>query len=856
MRQPAARCRILTPRHMPALSETQSISSAIEALAARYPARVAVRSPGRVLTYGELDAEANGIAGELLDRGLGVGDRVALRLDGLDRLVPAILGIFKAGGVYVPLDPTFPEARSRFVLDDCGAAFVLTDGGNGIDLSAVRTANSAPGVPVSPASLAVIVYTSGSTGEPKGVMQSHASLVSFVRNYAAPLGVTEHDRLSMLYSYGFAAANLDILTGLLHGATLCCHPTRQAGVSGLASWIAAEHITILHTLPTVFRQLASCLGSAETLESVRAVDLGGEPVTATDVKLFRAHFPPDAVLVNHYAATELSVIAQMQIVASTPIASGAMPVGFAPSGVEVRIVDAEGEDVPFGEEGEILVRSRHMSTGYWNRPELTALAFSADSSPDAWRSYRTGDAGRLRADGCLEHLGRKDSRLKIRGQSIEVAEVENALVATGALREAIVTARATPSGSTKLVAYGVPVDQASPTIEIVRAQLAVRLPDAMIPSALVLLDALPYTSTGKVDRNALPDPPPERPALATPILDARDDLEATLCRMWEEITGVSPVGVDDDFFALGGDSLGAAQLFVRIERLTGRRLPLSSILRAPTVARMAELVRTEPGYACAWHLTTLEARGTRRPLFFVHGLRGGVVFLRELVAALGPDQPAFAFEADGRFEGELGARSLEDLAAAYVDVLRGAVPDGPYRLCGYSAGGLVAFEMARQLVACGEPVTFLGLIDTYAPIEGRRVSPARKKFNHASVLASLPAGERFAFARRTLQRVARRERRRTGGPDIDGPLRRAMLELVGRYSPTDAYSGRVDVFRPAIPFLGARLDRSLGWDRFPVAEHVVHDVPGDHRTVFEAGNALALATAIERAMGARGPENA
>ncbi|MCC6745573.1 MAG: AMP-binding protein, partial [Acidobacteria bacterium] len=246
---------------MPALSETQSISSAIEALAARYPARVAVRSPGRVLTYGELDAEANGIAGELLDRGLGVGDRVALRLDGLDRLVPAILGIFKAGGVYVPLDPTFPEARSRFVLDDCGAAFVLTDGGNGIDLSAVRTANSAPGVPISPDALAVIVYTSGSTGEPKGVMQSHASLVSFVRNYAAPLGVTERDRLSMLYSYSFAAANLDILTGLLHGAALCCHPTRQAGVSGLASWIAAERITILHTLPTVFRQLASSLGS-------------------------------------------------------------------------------------------------------------------------------------------------------------------------------------------------------------------------------------------------------------------------------------------------------------------------------------------------------------------------------------------------------------------------------------------------------------------------------------------------------------------------------------------------------------------------------------------------------------------
>ena len=833
---------------MSAVTSIHTISQCFEARVSEGPSRPAVRAGGREMTYAELDARANGIALELRARGLVTGDRVGVHLSRMDLLVPAILGILKAGCVYVPLDPTYPAARTRLVLDDCGASLVIANDGSGLDLDAVPVFDSCPPYPVEPDALAAIVYTSGSTGTPKGVTQSHASLVTFVRNYVAPFGVSVDDRLSMLYSYSFAAANMDIFGALLSGATVCLHPIREHGVAGLAAWIADERISILHTVPTVFRQLVSSLGARETLAGVRAVDLGGEPVLSVDVERFREVFPASALLVNHYAATELSVMAQMPIRSSTLVEPGAVPAGYAPSGVEIRIVDEAGNDVPVGAEGEIVAHSPHMSPGYWNRPDLTALAFAADPAGGAVRTYRTGDLGRLGVDGCLHHLGRVDDRIKIRGQSVEVAEVENALVAMTEIAEAVVAARPSPSGSTRLVAYVAARNGSVPAVESIRTRLSETLQDSMVPSAFVVLDRLPLTPSGKVDRASLPEPDDERPVLDAALVEPRDDLEATLRGMWEEITGVKPVGVDDDFFALGGDSLGAVQLFVRIERMTGRRLPLSSIMRAPTVARMAELVRTDPGYTSAWHLATLEERGTRPPIFFVHGLRGGVVFLRELVEALGPEQPSYAFEADGRFDGTLDATSIEDLAAAYVDLLRGARPTGPYHLCGYSAGGLIAFEIARQLAANGQQVAMLGLVDTYAPVAGRRVSPMQKKLNHARVLLGLPSGERLAFARRTFGRITRREQQRVGGTDFDGPLRRALLGLLDAYEPDGAYPGHVDLFRPSIPFLGARLDRSLGWDRCSVSSYAVHAVPGDHRTVFEAENARALAASIAKAL--------
>lgn len=806
--------------------------------------RPATRDGGRETTYGELDARANGLARELRSRGLATGDRVGVRLERMELLAPAVFGILKAGCVYVPLDPTYPEARTRLVLDDCSASLVVDDA----LLDAIPPAAEPPAVAVEPDALAYILYTSGSTGTPKGVTQSHASLQAFVGNYVAPLGVAAGDRLSMLYSYSFAAANMDVFGGLLTGATVCFYPTRTEGVAGLASWIGAERISVLHTVPSVFRQLASSLGPGDVLETVRAVDLGGEPVLSTDVELFRAHFPSTAVLVNHYAATELSVIAQMPITASTEVEPGAVPAGFAPPGVEIRIVDERGDEVAAGEAGEIAVRSRHMSPGYWDRPELTARAFLPDPSGGDARAYLTGDRGRFGAGGRLEHLGRNDARVKIRGQSVETAEVENALLAGGDLSEAAVAARLAPLGSTRLVAWVVPRAGASVTVESLRARLAETLPDYMAPSVVVSLDRLPTTPTGKIDRAALPDPDAARPALDAEVVAPRDDLEATLCRMWEEITGVRPVGVDDNFFALGGDSLGAVQLFVRLERMTGRRLPLSTIVRAPTVSRMAELVRTDPGYTGAWRLATLSERGSREPLFFVHGLRGVVVFLRELVEALETDRPCLAFEADGRFEGELGATSLDDLAGAYVDLLRGRQPRGPYHLCGYSAGGLIAFEIARQLAAAGDEVAFLGLVDTYAPVAGRRVSPLQKKLNHFRVLAALGPGEGLAFARRTVARVVRRERKRVGGPDVDGPLRRALLALIDAYAPAGGYPGRVDLYCPSIPFLDVRLERALGWDRYEVGGLVLHDVPGDHRTIFEGENVRALARAVDAAI--------
>lgn len=839
----------------------RSIAHRFEECAKTYASQVAVRAEEYQATYSDLDAQARDIAGALYAHGVRTGDRVGVLLHRVGLLPKAIFGILRVGGVYVPLDPEYPAERTRFVLDDCDVAVVLCDGTSRrealstvaarapvVAIDDLTSAEAPPGVlsKLTPETLAYILYTSGVTGMPKGVMQTHGALLRFVRNYTATLQVTPDDRMSMLYSYSFAAANMDIFGALFSGATLCFFPIKTLGLGGFVDWVAQERVTVLHTVPSVFRQLAACFRPHEICSTVRAVDLGGEPVMTADVDLFRAHFPDSAVLINHYAATELSVIAQLRISKDMTIAPGIVPVGYPPSDVEIRILDAEGNEVPRGDVGRIVVKSPGLSVGYWNRGDLTCEMFPVDPAGSGERLYLTGDCGRIGSDGWLEHLGRGDSRVKIRGQSVEIAEVENALLQMGDFKQVVVAAHSVADKSPRLMAYVVPRVGRGPSIGEVRSRLARTLPDFMLPSGLISLDRMPTTPSGKVDREALSGVG-ERPHAEATHAEPRDDVERQIHRLWEEVLDARPIGVHDDFFALGGDSLGAAHLFVRIERSTGRRLPLSTILKAPTIVQLADLVREETGHASVWRLVTLNERGSAPPIFFVHGVHGDVIYLRELVAALGPEQPSYAFEADGRVDGDLEVASVEELASVYVGLLRGAHPDGPYSLSGYSAGGLLAYEMARQLQAAGERVAFLGLIDTYAPVPDRCASAVGRKLNRVRGFFRLSGRERVAFASRTLARVVRRERKRFGAYD-DGPLRRALRAMFDSYAPTSHFQGKVDLFRPAIPFHDWKFDRALGWDRCPSVESAFHDVPGDHRTVFEGANAKALARALRDAL--------
>jgi thioesterase domain-containing protein/acyl carrier protein len=479
---------------------------------------------------------------------------------------------------------------------------------------------------------------------------------------------------------------------------------------------------------------------------VRVVRLEGDQALPSDVALFRARFPPDCLLAVGLGATETGLSCQYRIDARTAIGPGTLPVGYPTQDMAIVILDEAGRDVGRGRTGEIGVRSRYLAVGYWRQPERTRAAFLPDPlDPDA-RIYRTGDLGRLRADGCLEFLGRRDFRPRIRGQDVDVAEVEAALTRIGGIREAAVVAREDVPGEARLVACVVADDDRVPTLGAVRSALAATLPEVAIPASLVVLDRLPRDGNGKLDRRALAAPVAERLASLpdrtvprdAPVRDrvdrvplrvdgstALDALERELIAVWEETFQRRGIAVTDDFFELGGDSLLAARIALAMERATGVRLSPNVLYAAPDVARLAARVRaaaasgaapgiddasTPPDDDPGDVLVPLRPGGTRPPVFCVHDHAGSLVGYADLLRRLGPDQPCYGLRSPGELPDEPQPRTLEELAARHRAAIERVQPTGPYRLCGVCFGGVVAFEIARQLVARGETVALLAIV--------------------------------------------------------------------------------------------------------------------------------------------------
>jgi len=417
----------------------QSIPDRFEQQVASYPDRLAVRTRSHSFTYAELNRAANGLAHLLLtQRGPGT-EPIALLLEKDALLIAAILGVLKAGKIYVPLDPTFPNARLSSILDDLQTGLIVTDNQYirlagelagqrlqviNIDEIDASRGEESPGLLLSPDTLAYILYTSGSTGQPKGVVQTHRNVLNKVMHYTNDVHLSMDDRLSLLPSCSFEAAVRDLFGALLNSATLFSFNLKYEGLTSLANFLMQEEITIYHSTPTVFRHLSGILTGQEDFSKLRLIYLGGEPVSKQDVALCRYYFAPDCVLVNEWGSTEHGTGCQYFIGKETRLAGSVVPVGYAVEGVEILILDETGQKVDVDGIGEIAVRSQYLSPGYWRNPELTEAAFDLDPRGGGERIYRTGDLGRLSADGCLEHLGRKDFQVKIRGHRIESAEVE------------------------------------------------------------------------------------------------------------------------------------------------------------------------------------------------------------------------------------------------------------------------------------------------------------------------------------------------------------------------------------------------------------------------------------------------
>ena len=586
----------------------QSISQRFEKIVRRYPDRVAVESRRQRLTYSELDQLANRVAHAVLDTCGKDSGGIAVLMEHDAAVIGAILGALKAGKFYLPLDPSLPLTRSRWILEDAAVTAIVTNTRH-LPLAQSLMESSIPVVNMDetpsvgdldppqhcrPDDLCWVIYTSGSTGRPKGVMQTHRNVLHFMRNYTNALRIGIQDRLSLLYSFSVNGGAHDVFAALLNGAAICPYDLKEQGFAGLEAWFNKFEITIYHSVPTVFRQLANSLSGHEAFPSIRIVRLGGEPIYRRDLDLFQRHFHDDCILVNRLGSSETGSLRMFFMDKKTEIHGNLIPVGYPVDDNEVILLDESGTPSA-SDEGEIAVRTRYVSPGYWRRPELTAASFSIDPEDESKRVYRTGDLGRVLPDGCLLHLGRKDFFVKIRGYRVELDEIETVLTEFDGVKECVVTALGNNSGDERLVAYVVLREETNVTVADLRRFLQGRLPEYMIPVSFMFLDALPLTDTLKVDRKALPQPAGTRPEIGVPYAAPRNPLEETLVKIWDEVLELDRVGIHDPFFDLGGHSLAATRIISRVVKSFSKNLAVKVLFESPTIARMAETIASDGG---------------------------------------------------------------------------------------------------------------------------------------------------------------------------------------------------------------------------------------------------------------------
>ena len=669
--------------------------------------------------------------------------------------------------------------------------------------------------------MAYVIYTSGSTGKPKGVEISHRAVVNFLTSMRRVPGVDPEDVLLSVTTVSFDIFGLEIWLPLTTGAKVVIAP-EQVTRDGreLAGLIKRSGATVMQATPSTWRLL---LESGWEGNSRLKILCGGE---AWQAELAERLLPKCASLWNMYGPTETTIWSAVNAVTKgKPVLIG-RPI----ANTQFYVVDKNLQPVPVGVMGELLIGGEGLARGYWKRPELTAEKFIADpfsGEPNA-RLYRTGDLCRWLPDGEMEHLCRIDFQVKLRGFRIELGEIESVLRAHAGVRDVVVMVR-DEGGNQRLVAYCVPSAESDSSPGELRDYLRTKLPDYMVPATYVKLDKLPLTPNGKVDRKALP--PPEATAIGVPAAAdmPHDMLEQQLAQLWRRILGVRHIRLSDDFFELGGHSLAAARLFSDIESLTGKSLPLAILFQAPTVEKLANFLRKD-GWSPHWSsLVPINPGGSQLPFFLVHGAEGNVLLYRQLARYLGPDQPVYGFQSQGLNGSGSASGSIGDMASHYVSELVTLQPSGPYRLGGYCLGGVIAFEMAQQLQARGEPVSLVAMFDTFNN-KARPASVRRSRLLyllqdlgfHGANFFLAGHGDRWSFLAEkwdvAMTRLGIRLRTlyhalvSSPGTQKSYPhlrVKRFNDEAARNYAPRP-YAGRVVVFRPKRNFRGLD-DPSLGW---------------------------------------------
>ena len=582
----------------------ESLVTAFERVATTFPSRIALSSKAWEPTYRELNETANRLARRMIARGFGLRDRAAILMSHDAPMVAAILGILKAGQVVVALDPGDPVARLKMLVEDAEPSIIVTDVQNetlaaefacpGCQILNFELENAIgpvanPAIEIPPEQPAFLTYTSGTTGRAKGVLQTHRQLRRAAAAHTEAMQYTENDRIPLFAMVSTGQGSVGLWWILLNGATLCPFPLKTRGVTGLAEWINDRGLTVYVSSASIFRMLVKTIDDGLVFSNVRAVRLASEAVTADDFREFQKHFPSSSVLVHGLSSSETSNIAWSRWTQRDDVPDGVLPVGHFSREMDISLVGDDGQPVAQGEIGEIVVTSRYVADGYWRDPELTADRFSVDLDGKGTRRVRTGDLGRINADGLLDFIGRKDDRIKIRGNRVEPLEIERTLERLPGIDRAAVVAIRRENNEPVLVAFVVKTSNASWTPQRLRRAMRANLALHMVPSRIVFLDGLPYNRGNKIDREALrqynlpdrDDSKGEKPRTETEIL---------LADIWAEALELPEISLDADFFNLGGDSLKGALVAAQIHAALGIELSLAAVADHPTISTLAAYI--------------------------------------------------------------------------------------------------------------------------------------------------------------------------------------------------------------------------------------------------------------------------
>jgi len=889
----------------------ETVPAMIERQCLDRPDDVAIAAGERRVSYGELRQMAITARRSLERLGVARGDLVGVFCDRSPEMAALILGIWRIGAVYVPLDPKYPSQRLASIAADAAPTLIVHDRPLPAELSAIEFRampldtmfqfasadqnvahpsldECAPAATL--ADRAVVLYTSGSTGTPKGVVLTHRNLTNHHGYVVRTLEMAPGDRLAPVSSINFDASIEEHFCPLIAGATVVLPTAEDLESCGrFFEFVERCRLTILDLPTSLWRELTNFLHESrrEYPACVRLLFMGGEAATRTVYDRFLQVGGRRMRWINAYGPTETTIFSTAfeHRPDEDAATSDAPPIGRPIDNTRVFVLDAGGRLVPPGVGGELWIGGAGVAAGYLRREALTNERFVERPSSDLpdGRYYRTGDEVRFRDDGMLEYLGRLDDQVKLRGFRIEPGEIEALLLKHPAVRDAAVVVRTSPAGTQFLAGYAVLQPGASWDERSLREFVAARLPRYMVPKALVQLDALPQTPNGKIDRRALPDPcfSDSQDGCAAAARPAREpnDLERRLLDVWRTTLQMPDAGLDDDFFLLGGDSLRAMTLVAKLEQALGRTVSAARLFAAPTVAQLAsDLASDAPSDAAS--VVPLRSGDASRPLFFIHSLAGDAWIYRELAQTLRTRDAVYGLQMPGLDGVPPECDDVEDWAAAYLEHVRNLQPTGPYRFAGYSSGGLMAFEMARQLVAQGETVEFLGLIDSGVPtIIERRLTASRWQ-RCAGLARSVPSYwaelREMTFAARW-RRIGRfavaavkrclSQRRATTDVELldDKNILESFaedisffpphrLELIGRhYRALDRYHPEAanvsaHLFRSARQAMFAVQTPTMGWDELIAGPLSVYQVGGAHSVLMRAPYVDRLAAVMDAAM--------